>query len=113
MELVEQEGMGCTRQCLGTGIEAVPQAEYSHGLWQWQSNAPEVLWAPLEYCMGRGYPRRSWVGVPRGLGPGWHLSTPLPMRYLCDLFIWLIYFQLKYNKACTIHYDQVIQSRLR
>ena len=46
MELVEQEGMGCTRQCLGTGIEAVPQAEYSHGLWQWQSNAPEVLRAP-------------------------------------------------------------------
>ena len=40
MELVEQDGMGCTR------IEAVPQAEYSHGLWRWQSNAPEVLRAP-------------------------------------------------------------------
>ena len=46
VELVEQEGMGCTRQCLVTGIEAVPRAEYSHGLWQWQSNAPEVLQAP-------------------------------------------------------------------
>ena len=33
MELVEQDGMGCTRQCLGIGIEAVLQAEYSHGLW--------------------------------------------------------------------------------
>ena len=31
MELVEQDGMGCTRQCLGTGIEAVPQAEYTSG----------------------------------------------------------------------------------
>ena len=38
----------------------------------------------IEYCTGRGYPCGSRVGVPRGSGLGWHLSTPLPMRYLCD-----------------------------